>query len=309
MPAVLLVAYLIIHTVICVLIYIGIRTRILKFSEQIMPIIALIPGAGIIIAFVADYNSRFDKVGIRKIDIEELHLDDEDLRLSAIENEDQNDAVIPLEEAMSVNDADVRRKLMLDILRQNPNAYIELLQEARMDEDIEVTHYASTAIMELQREYELSLQKSERLYSDNPDDADVIDKYLSNLERYIESGLIDENILFVYRTRYSEVNKKKMLSEPENMEAVKKAVDNYLAMENITEALALANGMIIKWPNREEAWLAKLKVCQSSNDGKEISKVIKEIKNRNIYLSPRGKSILEFWDGKNQGGIKDDRNI
>ena len=121
--------YLLVHLLFCLLIYIGIRTRILKFSEQVFPIVLLVPVFGVLAA-VADYNSRFHKLGIRPISLEELHLPLEDLRLTRLEGDDRQNAVIPLEEAMSINDAETRRKLMLEILHQNPDEYISLLQEA-----------------------------------------------------------------------------------------------------------------------------------------------------------------------------------
>jgi hypothetical protein len=37
---------------------------------------------------------------------------------------------------------------MLDIMREDPAEFIQLLQQARLNDDIEVTHYASTAMME-----------------------------------------------------------------------------------------------------------------------------------------------------------------
>lgn len=295
--------YLIVHVIVCILMYLGVRLGILCFSGQLMPLVALVPGAGILVAAAAEYNSRFHKTGTRRIDLEDLHLEEEDLRFSKPDSEGREEVVIPLEEAMSVNDAETRRRLMLDILHENPNAYVELLQEARLDDDIEVTHYASTAIMEMQREHELALQKAETEYRADPENYENINKYLHSLSRYIKSGLIDENIRFVYRTRYGEVLKQKIALEPENMDAMLQAVDNYIDMENITEASAMAETMVIKWPNREESWLARLKVCQHTYDRAGIQSVIREVKKRNIYLTPQGRSIISFWeedDGKEE---------
>lgn len=174
----LLWIYLIIHTVLCILIYIGIRSRFFKFTEQLFPVIVLVPIAGMAACLAADYHSRFHKAGIKPIELEELHLETEDLRLKQIEDDEGGALVIPLEEAMTINDAETRRKLMLDILHQNPQEYIELLQKARLDEDIEVTHYASTAIMEMQRDFELSLQKAEREYEDDRDNSEKLERYL-----------------------------------------------------------------------------------------------------------------------------------
>lgn len=291
-----LVVYIIIHIILCVLIYLGIRSRVLRFSEQLFPIIVMVPFAGMLLAVVADYYSRFHKSGTREISLEELHLGLEDLRLSHAEGDSDDSLVIPLEEAMSINDAETRRQLMLEILHRDPDEYLALLQEARLDEDIEVSHYASTAMMELQREYELDMQKAEREYNANPDSKEKLDIFMRTLKQYISSGLIDENVLFVYNRRYSELLQDKIKMNPDDMFCFAEAVDNCLALGEYAGAEEYANRMIEKWPSEEDAWFAKLKIYRSINNGEGIQHIIEEIKRRRLYLSPEGKATLRFWD-------------
>ena len=291
-----LLCYLILHGIVCLLIYIGIRTRFLKFTEQLFPMVVLVPVVGVVLALIADYHSRFRRVGIRPIDLEELHLGDSDLRLKRLEDDPGGETVLPLEEAMSINDAGVRRQLMLDILHQNPQEYVELLREARMDEDIEVTHYASTAMMEMQRDYELSLQRAEKEYATDPEDGGKLDRYLYCLKRYLDSGLIEEHIQFVYRSQYADLLKKKREREPEDMSAGLLSVDNALALSHFTEAKALSDELIARWPQREEAWFTRLKLCRQMNDGPGIKDTVAQIKDRGVYLTPQGRATLAFWD-------------
>ena len=61
----------------------------------------------------------------------------------------------------------VRHSLMLDILHKNPNEYIAILQKARNSDDTEVTHYATTMMMEIQTEYEKKLQQYEKTYKEH----------------------------------------------------------------------------------------------------------------------------------------------
>ena len=46
----------------------------------------------------------------------------------------------------------------MDILNDDPSKYIELLEKARMNEDVEVVHYAITAMVELSKDYDSKLQ-------------------------------------------------------------------------------------------------------------------------------------------------------
>ncbi|HIZ83441.1 MAG TPA: hypothetical protein H9668_03325 [Firmicutes bacterium] len=296
----IIILYLILHILLCILVYVGIRTRVLKFSEQLFPIIAMVPVAGMAAAVAAEIMSRFRKGGKKEMSLEELHMA-EDVRLQRLEESEGDSMVVPLEEALSVNDAKTRRQLMLEILHQNPGAYVELLQQARMDDDIEVTHYASTAMMELQRDFEINLQRAEQEYEKQPDQPEKLDRCLYCLRKYIDSGLIEESILFVYRTRYAELLQKKLEQEPENMQACQYAVDNYLGLSNYREAKFLADRMQNRWPDREESWLSTLKVCQQMNDAEGIRRVLRKVKRGNVYLSPAGREAIAFWDTEERG--------
>ena len=170
-----------------------------------------------------------------------------------------------------------------------------------MDDDIEVTHYASTAMMELQRDFEINLQRAEQEYEKQPDQPEKLDRCLYCLRKYIDSGLIEESILFVYRTRYAELLQKKLEQEPENMQACQYAVDNYLGLSNYREAKFLADRMQNRWPDREESWLSTLKVCQQMNDAEGIRRVLRKVKRGNIYLSPAGREAIAFWDTGERG--------
>ena len=151
----ILLVCLLIHALVCLGVYLCRRAEILKFSSQAFPLVALVPVWGLLAAATAEWNTRRHKSGAKLIDLEDLHIND--YRLLGIEEESTQMPVVPLEEAFLINDAATRRRLMVEILRQDPNQYIQLLQQARLNDDIEVTHYASTAMMEVQREYEIDL--------------------------------------------------------------------------------------------------------------------------------------------------------
>ena len=74
---------------------------------------------------------------------------------------EQEGNIVPLEEALIVNEPELRRELIMNVLNDNPEEYVELLKQARMNEDVEVVHYAITAMVELSKEYDSKLQELE----------------------------------------------------------------------------------------------------------------------------------------------------
>ena len=298
----ILFIYLIIHAVICLLIWLGMRLQILRISEQMMPMVFLVPIAGVLTAAAAEILTRTNKHGSRDITLEDPHLEFADLRLHKIDRDQNLSEVVPIQEALRVNDAQTRRRLILDIIRQDPKDYIFQLREACSDTDLEVSHYASTAIMEIQREYEISTQQAEREYAQDPENITKLGKSIQHMQRYIESGLIDESIIHAYRQRFALLLSKKMELSPEDMSIRITASDNYLELKNLTEAKALADLLTERWPNRESVWLQKLKVSYVMQDTEGIRDTLCQIKERNVYLTPEGKSIIRFWQYNNTEG-------
>ena len=290
----ILLVCLLIHALICLGIYLCRRAEILKFSSQAFPLVALVPVWGLLAAATAEWNTRRHKSGAKLIDLEDLHIND--YRLLGIEEESTQMPVVPLEEAFLINDAATRRRLMVEILRQDPNQYIQLLQQARLNDDIEVTHYASTAMMEVQREYEIDLQRCERRLAEEPDSARALDNCLLALRRYIDSGLLEDSVLGVQRTRYGELLDKKRAGGGEPDRRVWfAAAENRLALRQFGLAAELIDDCLRQWPQDENSWLLQLQYGFLTGDGALIRRTTEEIQRREIYLSAVGREALRFW--------------
>lgn len=294
----LILLFLLIHLVICIVVYLLLRFAVLRFSTQIMPMVAWIPVIGFVIAIFAEYNSRRNLTGSREMTLESLHARDDDYRLLTITDDEADDHIVPLEEAIIINDPNTRRKLMMDILHQNPGEYIDLLQQARLNDDIEVTHYASTAIMELQKDFEINLQKSEKKLQNAPEEETALRDCAMAYEQYIASGLINENIIVVHRRRYAELLQKLIACNPEEGNYLLSASNNDCELGNLAEARAFAERYIAKWPESERGWLQRIKIDARGGNAAGIQTALSEMKRRNIYLSPAGQDIAEFWDRK-----------
>ena len=297
----MLLLYGIVHLVLCGLIFAALRLRWLHFSEQMMPMILLVPVAGVLTAAAAEIILRTGKNGSRDITLEDPHLEYADLRLHRIDR-DSHSQVIPIQEALRVNNAETRRSLILEIIRQNPNDYIHQLREACSDSDLEVSHYASTAMMEIQREYELSTQQAEADFAKDPENPGKLHHAIRCMQRYIDSGLINLSVAPAYRHRLAALLEQQIAASPEDMAARLAAVDNFLALENLTRAAELADAALQRWPNREQVWLARLKVCYTMHDAEGIRNTLEEIRQRNVYLSPQGRATLQFWQNKQAEG-------
>ena len=178
-----------VHIICCILIWLGIRSHLLKVKSYLMPVAFFVPVWGMLCILILHFQILIHADKSKSVGMEKLQIDNEIFKTIPVENDDEQKEIIPLEEALLINDPKVRRNMMMDILNSNPEEYLELLNRARMNEDVEVVHYAATAMAELSKQYDFELQKREMRYSANTEDAEILDDYCSYLKFYMEQGM------------------------------------------------------------------------------------------------------------------------
>lgn len=207
---------------------------------------------------------------------------------------EEDHGVIPLEEALRINDSAVKRTMIMDILNEQPDQYIGLLKEARSNDDAEVVHYATTAMSELSKDYDLQLQSIEAEYAANPDDVEVMDRYTHFLEEYIGKELAQGQFLTMQRIQYGRLLQKQIDREP-TLERYLKQTDNSLELKNYGEAAGLLDIMEERWADQESVLLLRIRCLAEQGNGNEIHRLIRTIPERGIYLTSEGKHVVEFW--------------
>ena len=125
------------------------RTR----REYILPAL-LLPVFGPLMALTIELMHRVSKPGTRPVELEPLHLE-QNVYLNAVERAEADPSVVPLEEAILINDRHTRREVVLDTFRHDSFAYLDVLLRARDNEDTDTTHYATIRITKIHRRFQL----------------------------------------------------------------------------------------------------------------------------------------------------------
>lgn len=292
---VVLFILLILHVLFCLLLFYFMRKKRFKVSVHLFPLALFLPFWGWIAVLAAEILTRQGRAGSNQIQLEELRIRADSYRSIYLEDGGEEKSLVPLEEAILINDTSLRRQLMLDILRQDPSRYVELLRQARLGDDVEVTHYASTAMMEIQREYELDLQKNEKYLQDHPHDMRALRSCIDVLKEYIGSGMLEESALFIQRVRYGVLLREWIELVPGEMEAYLEVAKNEIELGNFDEAEKQIENILQNWPDEEQGWVIKLKFCHQTENGRLFCETVEAMRSRKIYLSPPTRELLEFW--------------
>lgn len=282
----------VLHILCCVLVYLGIKTGVLHVKMYLMAPVIFIPLWGLLCVLILHFQVGIQGKAKKDIGAGRLKNREEVYKSIFVENEDEKN-VVPIEEVLILNTPDLRRNMIMDILNDDPSEYLELLRQARMNEDVEVVHYATAAMAELEKEYDLTLQKMEQRYSASPDDPRILEEYCEFLSRYLERGAQGQ-MEVMQRNQYVQLLQKKLEHKLEQKTCVQ-LIENYLQLEDYSKAREVLEIMEQNWPDQEAYWRLRVQFYARQRQGRELLETLKEMEKQHIYLSTEGKEELAFW--------------
>lgn len=202
--------------------------------------------------------------------------------------------MVPLEEALLINDTHKRRLLMMDILRSDPLLNVDLLLIARFNEDTETAHYATATIMELRRHFQMEIQR--RQAELRSDESDFVKKaeYAKFLFTYCESGLLEGQVLRRQRLVLKKALEECMQQKEDQM-LLRIMVHNSLALKEAAEAKMAAQFLMNRWPLDENSWIDGMRNCVETHDQNCKLELLEKLDKIPVDFTAKGRKQLLYW--------------
>ncbi|MBE6051113.1 MAG: hypothetical protein E7214_10800 [Clostridium sp.] len=210
----------------------------------------------------------------------------------SIEKESRN--IIALEEAMILNSEEIKKEQIKSVFESESLENLEFLKIAVKDNDLEVSHYASTALINIESKLELDMQECRERYEENPDDIHFLAMYIDSIKKYLDSNLVEEHYIEKYIRIYIEKLEKLIKKEVSEKNYIN-IVDALLKVKEFEKAKEYSNEFSSKYES-EESYMKELKVNYMIGDKEGINDVINRIKESSIDLSRNGINIFRFWN-------------
>jgi hypothetical protein len=288
---------LVVHILLCILYYFLTKIGVAHLNGTAIPTMLFIPFFGPVSILMVEWVLIKKKDGLSKTDLHKTKLENGIYNKVTVDERDNPDKIVPLEEAILIDDVPTRRGIMLDILHRDPVQFLDLLMIARFNSDIEVTHYATTSIMEIQREFEIAIQKTSAAVKMNPEDVNLLDKFIDLLSKYIDSGLLHGHILRQQRIHYSIALEKKRAMFQDHKQTYFRIIDNDIGLKEFTHAEETAQIMQQKWSSDEEVWFSTMRVYVESGNSEGKTRLVKQMRQTPIEWTASGKERMFFWGG------------
>ena len=291
-----------VHLAVCGGLWLLARARAWEVEGYFVPVMLLVPVWGPLCVLLLHTSNRLTGGCLREQTLEKLRINEEIHKNILVADNEDEDTVVPLEEALLVNSPAQKRKLILSVLTDDPAGYYDLLQQARMDSDSEVVHYASTALSQITKEADLKLQKQEQRYAAAPDDAAVLEEYCDYLGSYLDSGFVQGKAAEIQYHQLEQLLKKRLENRNGRRSCTLECrlADVQLSLAEYDRAGKTLEDLIDRWPQRETPWLLRLRLAAALRDGAAIRETLRQIEEKEVYLSAKGRETVRFWQGEAQ---------
>ncbi len=291
----IVITIIMIHMVLCLLVGIGMRSKKLLARTYLYPAVVMIPFWGFFLFLIEEGIAHGRRHKMAEIGLDTLKIQDVKYKRIEVDEQKNRDITVPLEEAMVVNEAPVTRRLMMDILHQNPGEYIELLQAARNTDDTELAHYATTTMLEVQGRYEARINQLQEQLKTNPDNITLLRKCRKELTDYIGSSLLSGKILTIYQNQLDEILLQLCRLDPGNHKYATHYIENRTAMEKYDGLEEKINALLSDFPEEERVYQAAVDYYWNRQDGKKIQEILALMEERKVYQNSAAKRRYSFW--------------
>lgn len=284
---------LLIHALVCLVLWTLMKLGLLPVRGHMLAVIVLVPLWGPLLVVLLSARSAVFGEGLKESALESLRFNDDLHRSILVHDRDADAGVVPLEEALIVNDPAYRRRLMLSMLTEEPDAYLAQLQAAKLNDDVEVAHYAATAVAQISKESDLKLQQLERAFKTDASSHNL-DAYCDFLGAYLDSGLAEGRVAQIQRQQYARLLARRC--EREDGAALRIRYGTALAdAGEIDKAEDVASQLVIDAPDEQDVWMLCLRLAVIRRDGQAVRRVIDAIDKQHVYLNAENRERLAFW--------------
>lgn len=211
---------------------------------------------------------------------------------------DQELNIISIEEALLVNDYATRRKILIDVLKEDNPQFIDVLKIAVINEDSETSHYAVTAVIEVKRKLTNLMQKLSVEYRNNPQNIEAALAYATVIKEYSRSGFLDIQSTKKYQVMYIQILQRIIESKKASEEIYIEKIHMELAINN---PIAAENTVLLfkeSFPHSEQAYICAMKIYFEAFAVDKLKQELQLLKTAPITLSKEALTYVRYWSGE-----------
>lgn len=184
---------------VCTVIYVIVKI-VRKEGAGVAVFFVFLPVFGFALYFLPRLLGRI--FGEKKYDRDSLVQRNSIERMAEHPNIEEELSVVPVEDAMAINENKEKRELLLRQLKKDMNENYKVLLAAENDEDSESVHYVAATKMEIYRSLHQNWLDCYRVYEDDPADIRACQDACEALRKLIGSQVLSGREQEMYKKKY-----------------------------------------------------------------------------------------------------------
>lgn len=204
---------------------------------------------------------------------------------------------VPLEEALLVSDKKNTRKLLLDVLREDNNDYVNAIVKALDHKDSEVSHYAASAISDTINEFKIKEKILRKKYNKDKGNTELCNEYADYLYRYLSQKILSIPEQRLYCNLFEEL----IIAMEENLpDKVTGALYNKLVcilldLGEDHKAKVWVEKTLSKNENELDSYKAGLRYYYKNKDRSKFLMLMKKLKKSDVILDHDILEMVRFF--------------
>ncbi len=283
------------HLLCCVLIFLGIQFRILKVRKLMVLVALFLPFWGELLVLILHFQILCKQTDRSSVGVEKFQVESELYKGIVQDDSRSSGSTVSMEEALIVNTPKERRALIMDILNDNPKAYVEFLKMAGNNNDTEVVHYAVTAMVQIAKENDQTLWELEQKYIQDPENLTNLATYCDFLWHCLEQGLMQGQVEQMNRNLFDTLIRNKIRLAPALLTDYLRCIQNDMALKNYTAASAMLENAGKIWPESEDLLILRIQYLADLQRAEDLQDLLRKLDEKAVYLSAKAKEVIAFW--------------
>jgi amino acid transporter len=194
----------------------------------------------------------------------------------------------------SYSDSSHKKDMIVDLLSGDITANSKLLKQGLGDKDPEVVHYTASTLNYMEEKYEKAIQTARAACVEN-----LTRKKLMNVaalyENYMSSGLLEDDILPIYRNSYIQVLELVLKEFGRDEEILELLIRAYLTNDQPYDAEIIMLEAVSIFPQSLIIRFAQMKYYYSLNSLEKLVSIAQTIRDIPFELTKEQKGIVDFW--------------
>lgn len=233
----------------------------------------------------------------KDIDIDDLSFHTEHLEMITKPDFEKEINVVSIEEALIISDNQDRRRVILDVLKEDYDRSISIINNALENEDSETSHYVASIITDVKSHFKLTVQQMKEKIAKDPDILETIPLLLDYIHKFLSKKVLTEIEEITYVEQYEQLmqdlyEKKK---DAVTSEMYKDVIGHLLKIRSRDKAILWGERAMENRPTELDTYKGVLKLYFEIGEQHKFMEALMQLKNSSIEYDRECIDLFHFY--------------